>query len=163
MKVKANNTRRIFVGGPIKHAISQDEYDQELRMLITLVLSNLENEGYEVFSAHLAEGFGLVDTQPSSSDVILRDFGWMKKCDTFVAVLPAGSEGVFRTDGTHVELGWASALNKPIVALVPLPLPKNYGHFLRGLDSIAKVSFVNIAEVQINPSVLIKAVNEQYQ
>lgn len=155
-----SNIRRVFVGGPIVHAISQDGYAPPLRALITSVLSTLEEGGYEVFSAHRAEGFGLKSEEFCSHEIAIRDFDWMNRCECFVAILPPGHGGVLRTDGTHVELGWASALGKRIVAVVPLPLPENYGHLLRGLDVIARVNFVDLYDVENHPSVLLEVLEQ---
>jgi len=163
MELQLSQTHRVFVGGPIKHAIQQGDYDEELRVLILSVLSSLTNDGCEVFSAHLTEGFGLDSSATTSYEITRRDFDWMRRCDIFVAILPAGLDGALRTDGTHVELGWASALSKPIVAVVPLPLPENYGHLLHGLECIAKVCFVDISDVQKDPTALTKVVKQQRQ
>ncbi|MEK6288611.1 MAG: nucleoside 2-deoxyribosyltransferase [Acidobacteriota bacterium] len=162
-KPQPSKPRNVFVGGPIHYAISQDTYDAPLRALITSILSVLEGGGYEVFSAHRAEAFGLDREKFSSHEIAMRDFDWMKRCESFVAVLPAGRDGVLRTDGTHVELGWACALGKPIVAVAPLPLPESYGHLLRGLESIARVVFVDIREVQKCPAVLREVLERQFR
>lgn len=157
-----SRTRKVFVGGPIRDAISQKGYDVALRKLIIDVLSVLEDAAYEVFSAHRAEDFGL-DRSQSSHDIACRDFDWMKRCDIFVAILPPGQNGVLRTDGTHVELGWASALGKPILAVAPLPLPPSYGHLLRGLSDIARVDFIDICEVQKCPSVVQEVLEREFR
>jgi hypothetical protein len=157
-----SRTRKVFVGGPIRDAISGNGYDAVLRVLITQILSLLDDAAYEVFSAHRAESFGLVHGQ-SSHEIAKRDFDWMNRCDTFVAVLPPDHNGVMRTDGTHVELGWASALGKPIVTVAPLPLPATYGHLLRGLPAIARVEFVDIREIQERPGVLQEVIERQFR
>ena len=158
---RPSRIRSVFVGGPIQHAILQGEYPDPLRLLITSILSILESGGYEVFSAHRVESFGLGREKFSSDEIAKRDFEWMNRCESFVAILPADRNGVLRTDGTHVELGWASALGKPIVAVVPLPLPENYGHLLRGLGAIAHVDFVDISEVHKHPAALRKVLERQ--
>jgi nucleoside 2-deoxyribosyltransferase len=153
---QTSTTHNVFVAGPIVNAISDGEYDALLRMLITSVLSVLEHGDYTVFSAHRVEDFGLHPDKFCSHEVVMRDFEWISRCDTFVAILPAGRDGVLRTDGTHVELGWASALGKRIMAVAPLPVPKNYGHMLRGLAVFERVDFIDIREVQDRPQILLE-------
>jgi nucleoside 2-deoxyribosyltransferase len=142
------------VGGPIRHAVSNGALQPDVHAVITAVLAALEADGWETFSAHRAEAFGAASDGLCSSEVAKRDFDWMRRCDAFVAVLPPGPDGVLRTDGTHVELGWACALGKPIVALTPIPVPDSYGHLLRGLGAIARIDFVDIAEVKRSPEYL---------
>jgi nucleoside 2-deoxyribosyltransferase len=160
-KPHRSNIRHIFVGGPIVHAISQHGYDAQLQALVMSILASLEEGGYEVFSAHRAEVFGCNSEKFCSREIVVRDFDWMSRCESFVAILPPARGGVLRTDGTHVELGWASALGKQIIAVAPLPLPENYGHMLRGLDMIARVNFVDIYEVQKRPAILREMLGQQ--
>jgi nucleoside 2-deoxyribosyltransferase len=77
----------------------------------------------------------------------------MREADAFVAVLPAAANGVpWRTDGTCVELGWASALGRPILLLVDTSA--SYSHLITGLPNIAVVQVLSLAAVQLNPSLL---------
>ncbi len=152
--VTCSRLRRVFVGGPIQHASSQRGVFTALRELITAILAELDDHGYQIFSAHRTEAFGLETAKFSSNEITTRDFQWMKDCEIFVAILPTYHKGAFRTDGTHMELGWASAMGKPIIAVVPLPLPESYTHLLRGLGAVARVDFVDIHAVQERPWIL---------
>lgn len=162
-ELQSSKIRSVFVGGPIIHAISQGKYDAPLQILITSILSALEDGGYKVFSAHRAEDFGLDSKKVNSCEIVVRDFDWMNRCDAFVAILPVGRDGAFRTDGTHVELGWASALGKSIVAVAPLPLPESYGHMLHGLGTFLRVAFVDIREVEKCPAVLREVLERHFR
>ncbi|MDX3570891.1 hypothetical protein [Streptomyces sp. ID05-47C] len=42
--------------------------------------------------------------------------------------------------GTHIEIGWASALNKPIVLL--LEANQDYAFLVRGLHTVADVTYL---------------------
>ena len=159
----SSRSRRVFVGGPIQHVKLHSDLCTSLRNLITSVLYELEGDGYQIFSAHRAEAFGLDTDKFSSHEIAMRDFQWMRSCESFVAILPTGRDGAFRTDGTHIELGWASAMGKPIVAVVPLPLPESYTHLLRGLGAVARVDFVDIREVQARPRILNRVLKRQLQ
>ncbi|MFF5126128.1 hypothetical protein ACFY41_04220 [Streptomyces syringium] len=146
----------VFVGGPIQHAIHQDGFHEPLRHAIHDVIETVTAVNGTVFSAHVAEKFG-VDTPLFSPDqVSVRDFGWMRRCDVFVPVLPVGADGdLMRTDGTHIELGWASALSKPIVVVTPTPMAANASHLLRGLPSVADVSVFDLTEAREDPAGLL--------
>ncbi|GAA0587370.1 nucleoside 2-deoxyribosyltransferase [Streptomyces crystallinus] len=149
---------RVFVGGPIQHALGPDGLDhtlghdifhRPLRDTIQAVVSAVTEAGATVFSAHVVEKFGLETPHFSPEDVSVRDLDWMRRCDVFVPVLPADADGgLLRTDGTHIELGWASALGRPIVMVAPLPVPAKASHLLRGLPSVADVSTVDLAELR---------------
>ncbi|WP_055564931.1 nucleoside 2-deoxyribosyltransferase [Streptomyces atriruber] len=147
----------VFVGGPIQHAIRDDGFHQPLQHAIGDIIAAVSAAHGTVFSAHVAEKFG-VDTPNFSPDqVSVRDFGWMRRCDVFVPVLPVDAAGeLMRTDGTHVELGWASGLGKPIVVVTPLPLAANASHLLRGLPSVADVTVFDLVEAQAHPVELLR-------
>ncbi|MFD6433664.1 nucleoside 2-deoxyribosyltransferase [Streptomyces venezuelae] len=148
---------KVFVGGPIQHAIRDDGFHQPLQHAIGAIIESVSAAHGTVFSAHVAEKFG-VDTPLFSPDqVSVRDIGWMRRCDVFVPVLPVDAAGeLMRTDGTHVELGWASALNKPVVVVTPTPLAPNASHLLRGLPSVADVTVLDLAEARTNPLELLR-------
>jgi hypothetical protein len=119
-----------------------------------LVIASLTLDGHAVLSAHIHENFGEMDVSGKSQQVCLRDFGWMKQCDLFIAVLPLDeSQNVIHSSGTAIELGWASALGKPVV-LVCHPAPK-YSHLILGLHAVT----CTIA-LDINRSDLGEAVRE---
>ncbi|MEU7576097.1 nucleoside 2-deoxyribosyltransferase [Streptomyces sp. NPDC041068] len=151
----------VFVGGPIQHAIRDDGFHQPLRHAIRDIIAAASAVHGTVFSAHVVEKFG-VDTPLFSPDqVSVRDFDWMRRCDVFVPVLPVDGAGeLMRTDGTHVELGWASALGKPIVVVTPVPLAANASHLLRGLPSVADVTVLDLAEAGANPAELLRLVEK---
>jgi nucleoside 2-deoxyribosyltransferase len=134
----------VFVGGPIQHAIARDgTFDRRARSAIASAIAALESGGHRVLSAHVFEQFGKMDMAGLFREVCQRDYAWMRQCDAFVAVLPLDSRGeVIHSGGTSVELGWASALGKPIV-LVCDPAPR-YSHLVLGLDAVARVVHLDI-------------------
>ncbi|MDX3382452.1 hypothetical protein PV682_13405 [Streptomyces niveiscabiei] len=147
----------VFVGGPIQHAIHGDGFHQPLRRTIRGIVDAVSAAHGTVFSAHVAERFGADTSQFSPDQVSVRDFGWMRRCDVFVPVLPVDGAGeLIRTDGTHVELGWASALGRPIVVVTPLPMAAGASHLLRGLPSVADVTLFDLAEADADPAELLR-------
>ena len=135
----------IFVGGPIQNAIGLDGiFNIQVRNLIETVLKILKKANYRILSAHTYENFGEMDVSNKFQEVCARDFQWMKECDLFLAVLPLDSKGeVISSSGTSVELGWASAMRKPII-LVRHSAQK-YSHLIAGLNVMT-----HVAEVYIN-------------
>lgn len=144
---------QIFVGGPIQHAIAADKtFHAGARSAIETVLLALGRGGHRLLSAHLFENFGEMDVTGMFQDVCRRDFRWMHQCQLFVAVLPLDGNGkAIQSSGTAVELGWASAMGKPIVIVCdPAPV---YSHLVTGLDAIARVAKVDINRFDLGEAV----------
>lgn len=134
----------VFVGGPIQHAMSPaGDFHRPTRTVIEAAIAGLKDEGYKVLSAHVHEKFGEMDVSDKFQEVCSRDYAWMRQCDVFVAILPLNQGGkVIHSAGTSVELGWASAMGKPIVLVCdPTPI---YSHLVIGLDAVARVAKLDI-------------------
>lgn len=148
-----------FVGGPIQHAIEPDAFHGPLRHAIDVIIGGVSAAGAAVFSAHVAEDFGANTALFSPEQVSVRDLDWMRRCDVFIPVMPVLDDGtLLRTDGTHIELGWASALNKPIVLVTRTPVGTGASHLLRGLPSVARVSIVDMVDAVADPTELLQQV-----
>ncbi|MER5930851.1 nucleoside 2-deoxyribosyltransferase [Streptomyces sp. NPDC002054] len=146
----------VFVGGPIQHALHEGGFHTPLRHAIHDVIESVSAAKGTVFSAHVAEKFGVDTPLFTPEQVSVRDLGWMRRCDVFVPVLPVDTDGdLMRTDGTHVELGWASGLGKPIVVVTPVPLAANASHLLRGLPAVADVAVLDLAATRRDPAELL--------
>ncbi|OZC92069.1 hypothetical protein CH254_04670 [Rhodococcus sp. 06-412-2C] len=148
----------IFVGGPIQHAILPDGFASPVRTPIATALSVAEAHGANTFSAHRVEEFGLSTASFTPSQVSVRDFRWMKKCDVFVPVLPVVDDKLVRTDGTHIELGWASALGRPIVIITDQPFSASASHLLKGLNEVGRVEVLPISEFLDDPNRLVELI-----
>jgi len=144
----------------MQNAIDGDgSFDPQLRATIECAIDALERWGARVLSAHRAERFGEEDVTGRSRSIATRDFGWMRSCDAFVGVLPATPKSVpYRSDGTCIELGWASALRRPIV-LVTTP-GVQYSHLLAGLAAVAPVMALTTAQLRRDPETLVAAVRQ---
>ncbi len=147
---------KIFVGGPIQHALKLKVLDNNLQIHIKSAIHLLESLGAEVFSAHRTEQFGGTTHLFTPEEVSLRDRQWMERCNIFVAVLPVcpQQKKLLRTDGTHIELGWASALQRPIILLTEKPFDDSASHLLKGLSTISQVYHVSLNDFMHDPSVL---------
>jgi hypothetical protein len=147
----------VLCGGPIKSLFCGGVFDTGMRKLVTETVAVLEAAGALVTSAHIAEGFSVVDL--SSEEVTVRDHAWCVSCDVYVALLPTDAEGAtYPSAGTAVELGWVSALGKPIVALWDSSRPRAYSHLIRGLNEITPVVFLDLLEARANPGLLTETV-----
>ncbi|GAA0734390.1 nucleoside 2-deoxyribosyltransferase [Dactylosporangium roseum] len=151
----------MLIGGPIQHAFPHGQSAGALREVIDRVAGVVSDARGDVFSAHRTEEFGESATEFSPEDVTERDFNWMQRCDVFVPILPSNrTDSIMRTDGTHVELGWASALGKPIVVLTDSGVVHHGSHLLRGLHTIATVSFLDIDDVMVKPQTLLEMLDD---
>ncbi|CAH2935606.1 MAG: hypothetical protein CPSOU_6692 [uncultured Paraburkholderia sp.] len=142
----------VFIGGPIQHALRGDALINKVQDPIISAIDAVTDAGGNVFSAHVAEAFGKQTAYFTPDEVSVRDFRWMNKCDVFVPVLPIQANGALvRTDGTHVELGWASALRRPIVLVTAHPFTEDASHLLKGLPRVGQVTVLGIDEFLKDP------------
>jgi hypothetical protein len=150
---------KVFLGGPIHHARDENGcFDSRLKGLILCLVQVLERAGYEVLSAHVAEDFGNLPP-PSSEELVLRDYGWLQLCDVYAALLVRGNSGEYiRSDGTHIEIGWASSMGKPIVIIGDDVPSDEHSHLLRGLGVFVHLQFVPIAEIESTSELLLSSV-----
>lgn len=142
-----NKKLTIFVGGPIQYVFDKkDDGADKLKRTLEMFITQLEKAGHNVLSAHRYENYGEMDVANKQKEVCSRDHAWMSQCDAFIAVLPEGNDKApIRTDGTCVELGWASALNKRIAILHSKNI--SYSHLVAGLGSIATVLYQDIESI----------------
>ncbi|MEK8170510.1 nucleoside 2-deoxyribosyltransferase [Streptomyces sp. M19] len=149
----------VFVGGPIQHAILTEGFVGHLKDAIQTAIGVVEENGANTFSAHRVEEFGAQTAEFTPEQVSVRDFRWMRKCDVFVPVLPVLEDLTLRrTDGTHVELGWATALGRPIVLITKQPFVESASHLLKGLHRVGNVQAIDFDEFTDKPGLLVEAV-----
>jgi len=135
MSAPATALRAVFVGGPFFHLVNSEtgvmsDADQ---LKFAKLIDYFEGLGATVYNAHRREAWGAQFLGPD--EATLRDFTEISESDLFIAF-----PGVPPSPGTHVEIGWASALGKPMVLL----LERNQKHtfLVTGLQTIANVEFV---------------------
>jgi nucleoside 2-deoxyribosyltransferase len=135
----------VFIGGPIQHALENGRIESSLAQTLKTFTRAFENQGYAVFSAHAAERWGASTAQFSPEQVTRRDYSWIRQADIYICVLPAKGDGsIWPSGGTHVELGWASALGVPILILWDPAVADQYSHLFRGLYAVAPVRYTSI-------------------
>ncbi|KUL36304.1 hypothetical protein ADL22_24865 [Streptomyces sp. NRRL F-4489] len=148
----------LFVGGPIQHALVPGGMAAPIRDCLRLAIDRSREAGATVLSAHVAERFGADTASFTPEEVSVRDYAWMRQCDVFVPVLPVLDGTLLRSDGTHIELGWASALGRPIVGITDQPFAESASHLLKGLAHVAAATFLSTEDLAGDPAVLVDGV-----
>jgi nucleoside 2-deoxyribosyltransferase len=119
---------RVFIAYPLAKLISSEtgRMEESHIKLIKDMMSCLQGMGHDVFTAHEREKWG---EKFNKDDCASLDFAEMKRADLLVA-FPETSGGV------HVELGWASAMGKPIIIF--MERGKYYSPLVCSFERIAK-------------------------
>ncbi len=146
---------KVFVGGPIQHAVTSHGFKSDVQHLIENSISTLMADGHTILSAHVAEQFGVLTETFTPKSIWQRDRNWMGECDLFVAVLPSdGTGALLRTDGAFIELGWASALKKPIIVMTERFDGIIASDLFRGMVTNGVAQHIDLAEFAQRPSIL---------
>ncbi|WP_446038343.1 nucleoside 2-deoxyribosyltransferase [Streptomyces sp. SID1121] len=147
----SRGTRSVFLGGPFKALVDADgTMDTEARTRIEAVIDRLEKEGYEVHNAHRRESWGAKFLTPDECTRL--DYDEISASTVFVAF-----PGSPASPGTHIEIGWASALRKPIVLL--LEEDQDYAFLVRGLHTVADVTYLTVGDTESLVTQVIDTVN----
>jgi len=151
---------RVFLCGPISRACEGGEFDPAVRQVMESFASTLEAAGFVILSAHREEGFGqAIPDDPVH--VFERDLSLASRCSVMVAVVPNDKDGrPYRTDGTFIELGWATALEKPLVVVTDCAAPGHSYLFAGLLGSGCVKRVVTLSDAVREPSVLLHAVRD---
>lgn len=133
--------KSVFLAGPFKGGLSVESglLEEPLKRQLMDLVDFLENRGFRVFNAHRREQWGRDLVTPEECTSI--DFEEIKESDWVVA-LP----GCPASPGTHIELGWASALGKPITVL--LEAGKEYAFLVRGLHRVTDVRYIHFESTE---------------
>jgi nucleoside 2-deoxyribosyltransferase len=122
---------RIFIAYPFTGKLKENGMlpEEYIRELITLK-NELQKLGHVVILAHERERWGKAILPPEKCTKL--DFEEIKKADIIIAYPGNPPSG-----GVHIELGWASALQKKIIVIQKEN--ENYSPLVKGLGSITKV------------------------
>lgn len=123
---------KIFLAGPFKALVDPalNRMSPKAVAMFEPLITHFEALGWEVHSAHRRESWGREFMAPDECTKI--DFDEISACDRFVAY-----PGSPPSPGTHVELGWASALRKDITLLLEDGV--EYAFLVRGLPVLTRV------------------------
>jgi len=127
---------RIFIAYPFtgKLTVKGTLPDEYIKELVTLK-NGLQKAGHTVILAHERENWGKSIFPPEKCTKL--DFEEIKKADVLIAYPGNPPSG-----GVHIELGWASALQKKIILIQKDS--ENYSPLITGLSAIADVKMLKI-------------------
>lgn len=144
-------TRSVFLAGPFKALVDADgAMNTEARARFETLIERLEAEGYHVYNAHRRESWGAKFLTPDECTRL--DYDEISASTVFVAF-----PGHPASPGTHIEIGWASALGKPIVLLLEDGV--DYAFLVRGLHTVAHVTYLTIGNTQSLTTEVIDTIN----
>lgn len=132
---KMSQRKKVFLAGPFKSLVhpKTGEMNHGEKQKLLKLITFFEEKGFAVHNAHKREEWGKEFMTPDECTAI--DFEEIRTCDLFVAF-----PGTPPSPGTHIEIGWASALQKPIILL--LEEGEDYAFLIQGLGTVANVTFI---------------------
>lgn len=142
-------SKKFFVGGPISNLKEVNELEDFIK-IHSFIINELSRQGFQVFSAHIVEKYGRNKIEPD--DVIVnRDLGWIDEADVCIFLFPAYDCQSIRTDGTYIELGYATSKCNHIICFWDSNNPIAYSPMFRGMTNknIEMHNFDEIREVLI--------------
>ena len=131
--------RKVFVAGPFYKLVDPVTKTMTARdrARFERLIDYFEASGCTVFNAHKREAWGEAFLAPD--EFTRLDFDEIASADVLVAV-----PGPPASLGTHIELGWASAVGKPIVLL--LERGEDYALMLYGLRHLVPTAIVETVD-----------------
>lgn len=140
--ITPDSRRTAFLAGPFKAIV-----DQETGVMRTFdrdryeaLINHLETCGYDVHNAHKREAWGANFLSPEECTRL--DYEQIRDCDLFVAF-----PGCPASPGTHIEIGLAAALGKPMMLL--LEEGHTYAYLIQGLHTVGAVTYVSMPAGEI--------------
>ena len=147
-----NGRRKAFLAGPFKGIVDPETGTVRAfeRERYEALISHLESRGYDVHNAHKRESWGATMMTPQECTKL--DYEHIRDSDLFVAF-----PGAPASPGTHIEIGWASAMDKPIVLLLE---EGTYAFLIRGLHVVGNVTYVDMPAGKVGVDVFATALDE---
>ncbi len=133
-------TRSVFVAGPFKNAIDPVTglVNTHLRSRLEAVLEYFDAADYVIYNSHRRESWGAAMLTPDACTEL--DYAEISGADLFVAF-----PGEPASPGTHIEMGWASSLGKPMILIVDGL--ETHSFLVRGLHTVASAQYIDAAEI----------------
>lgn len=146
---------KVFLAGPFKALVDRETQtmnDADILQFSSLI-DFFEEHNFDVHCAHKREAWGREFMTPQECTNI--DFQEISKCDYFIAF-----PGAPASPGTHIEIGWASALNKPIILL--LEEDQDYAFLIQGLGEVASLVNIHFKKHNLASEKVLQAVHSFY-
>lgn len=129
---------RVFLAAPFAQWLSEDGLvDPIWRTRFSVLRQGFLDAGMPVFSAHHNERWGA--SWLPAEVCVPNDFRAMETCDVVCAYL-----GTPASAGVCIELGWASAMRKPI--LLVLDCGPKYSQMIEGLATVTHMRELVLAD-----------------
>ena len=125
-------SRKVFIGGPISHLMRENGFDESFIGMHKMVIKRFEQLGYQTLSAHIVEGYGKNKIDPDDL-IVNRDLNWIDEADVCIFLLPSEDDHSIRTDGTYIELGYASSKCRDIYCFWDSANAHFYSPMFRGM------------------------------
>lgn len=138
--------KKAFIGGPISHLMCEKGFTENFVKNHMLIMQILQEVGYQILSAHVIEDYGKEKIEPDEV-IVDRDLKWINEADVCVFLLPVRFNEAIRTDGTYIELGYASAKCRNIICFWDSNNPNCYSPMYRGM-TIEKVKMYDINKIK---------------
>lgn len=134
---------KIFLGTPIAPLLGNDGlFDEKAANHLKTILNDLKSYEFDVFCAIEREKWGHALMEGNECTVL--DYKGLEESDIFLA-FPNSSYGV------HMELGWASALQKPIIMVVNEDIGVKTS-LVEGLNTVTPSKIINYKSENEFPS-----------
>ncbi|GAB2537628.1 nucleoside 2-deoxyribosyltransferase [Nocardia heshunensis] len=145
--------RTVFVAGPFYKLVDPvtGAMRAEDRERFEWLIDYFEGRGCLVYNAHRREHWGEAFLEPD--DFTRLDYEEIATADLLVAV-----PGPPASLGTHIELGWASALGKPILLL--LERGEEYALMVYGLRHVTRTAIVETVGGQFDTAAFEQALSD---
>lgn len=129
---------RVFLAGPFKHLMDPATglLAPAMKQRLEAIIQLLEAKQLAVHCAHRREAWGAEMMTPAECTKI--DYDEIARADLLLAF-----PGVPASPGTHIELGWASAMQKQVVLLLERDQP--YAFLVRGLHRVTRVAEITFS------------------
>ncbi|WP_373142106.1 nucleoside 2-deoxyribosyltransferase [Mycobacterium marinum] len=125
---------KVFVAAPFGRYLGRDgEFDTRFRRHLEEFYARLTDAGLEYFSAQVNENWGASPLSPA--ECVPIDYDELLSSDAVVALL-----GTPPSLGVAIELGWASALGKPIIVV---GTATDASSMIAGLGRVADVCLIS--------------------
>ncbi|SDL27637.1 Nucleoside 2-deoxyribosyltransferase [Lentzea albidocapillata subsp. violacea] len=145
-------SRSVFLAGPFKALVDDTGTMRPAeKARFESLIEGLEQAGYLVHNAHRRESWGAKFLTPDECTRL--DYDEIASCTVFVAF-----PGAPASAGTHIEMGWASSMGKPIVLL--LEENQEYAFLVRGLHTVADVTYLTYSADEDLAGQVVRKVDE---
>jgi nucleoside 2-deoxyribosyltransferase len=143
---------KIFFAAPFTKIINEDGLvEPQFKFWINKIVHECRSFGHKVFLAHEREEWGAKLDPPEKA--LKLDWDEIEESDVILAYI-----GNPPSPGVQMELGYASALRKPIVVFTVHN--EEIPYLTKGLSAVTNIKFKEIKKPEDAAAILIKVLNK---